>query len=157
RTDADPAARDLHGARVRPARGAEPLDRHGGRGVRGAGRRARGVAAMTTTASGLEVEIQGRFGALAMDVALRAAAAPVVVAGPNGAGKTTLLMAILGAQAPEQGRVVLDGVGLYDRARGIDVPIERRRIGYLPQRYALFPHLTVLDNVAYGVLGASRT
>jgi len=102
------------------------------------------------------VEIRGRFGALAVDLALRAARAPVVIAGPNGAGKTTLLMAILGAEAPEHGHVTLDGVPLLDRARGIDVPVERRRIGYLPQRYTLFPHLAVLDNVAYGVPAGRR-
>jgi len=106
--------------------------------------------------AGLEVEIQGRFRALSMDLALHATDAPIVVAGPNGAGKTTLLMAILGAETPARGHVTLDGVPLFDRARDVDVPVERRRIGYLPQRYTLFPHLAVLDNVAYGVPAVHR-
>jgi molybdate transport system ATP-binding protein len=47
--------------------------------------------------------------------------------------------------------VTLDGVTLFDRDRGIDIPVERRQIGFLPQRYALFPHLDVVGNVAYGI------
>ena len=107
--------------------------------------------------SALDVDVAGTAGALAIDVAFSAsAAAPLVLVGPNGAGKTTALMMILGALAPARGRVSLDGAALFDRARGIDVPIERRRIGFVPQRYALFPHLDVLGNVAYGVRAASR-
>jgi molybdate transport system ATP-binding protein len=107
--------------------------------------------------SALEVDVAGTAGALAIDVAFSAsAAAPLVLVGPNGAGKTTALMMILGALAPGRGRVSLDGAALFDRARGIDVPVERRRIGFVPQRYALFPHLDVVGNVAYGVRAASR-
>jgi molybdate transport system ATP-binding protein len=104
--------------------------------------------------AGLEVRIAGRAGGLELDLDLAVSGTAVVV-GPNGAGKTTLLLAILGAIAPERGRVALDGTPLYDAERRIDVPVERRRIAFVPQRYALFPHLTVLANVTYGASAPS--
>jgi molybdate transport system ATP-binding protein len=106
--------------------------------------------------SGLDVEVQGTAGTLAIDVAFRTTDAPLVIAGPNGAGKTRALMMILGASQPARGRVTLDGTPLFDGARGLDVPIEARRIGFLPQRYGLFPHLDVLGNVAFGITAAPR-
>jgi molybdate transport system ATP-binding protein len=106
--------------------------------------------------TGLDVEVQGIAGALAIDVAFRTADTPLVIVGPNGAGKTRALMMILGASRPARGRVTLDGRPLYDGSRAVDVPIEARRIGFLPQRYGLFPHLDVLSNVAFGVAGAPR-
>jgi molybdate transport system ATP-binding protein len=104
----------------------------------------------------LEAELQGTIGDLTIELSLAAASGPTVIVGPNGAGKTSALMMVLGALPPQRGRVVLDGVVVFDRARGIDLPVERRGIGYLPQRYALFPHLDVLQNVAYGIHGRSR-
>jgi molybdate transport system ATP-binding protein len=107
--------------------------------------------------SALDVDIGGTAGALAIDVTFSASAdAPLVLVGPNGAGKTTVLMMILGALTPGRGRIRLDGAAVFDRERDIDVPVERRRIGFVPQRYALFPHLDVLGNVAYGVRARSR-
>ena len=78
-----------------------------------------------------------------LDVELETSGTLVVV-GPNGAGKTTLLLALLGALKPKSGRVEVDGVSLFD------LPVEERRLGFLPQDYALFPHLTVEENVAFG-------
>jgi molybdate transport system ATP-binding protein len=111
---------------------------------------------MSAPGARLEVSIAGGIGALAIDVAFDVGAAPLVMVGPNGSGKTSVLMMILGALRPRSGRVALGGGALFDNARGVDVPVERRRIGYVPQRYALFPHLSVLGNVAYGVEGGTR-
>jgi molybdate transport system ATP-binding protein len=111
---------------------------------------------MSAAATALDVDVHGAAGPMPIDVAFRAGAAPLLLVGPNGAGKTSALMMILGALAPRRGRVTLDGEALYDPARGIDVPVERRRIGFVPQRYALFPHLDVLGNVAYGIRAPSR-
>jgi molybdate transport system ATP-binding protein len=106
--------------------------------------------------SALEVDVAGAVGDLPIAAAFRAADAPLAVVGPNGAGKTTLLMMILGAVAPARGRIALAGATLFDAAAGVDVPVEERGIGFLPQRYALFPHLDALHNVAYGVAAPTR-
>jgi len=114
-------------------------------------------APAASEAGGLDVSVQGAVGALAIDVSFAASSeVPLVMVGPNGAGKTTILMMILGALRPRRGRVALDGTALFDDRRGIDVPVERRAIGFVPQRYGLFPHLDVLGNVAYGVAAPSR-
>jgi ABC-type sulfate/molybdate transport systems ATPase subunit len=106
--------------------------------------------------SALEVALQGTAGTLPIEVSFRAEATPLVLVGPNGAGKTQTLMMILGATRPSRGRVTLDGQPLFDPQHGVDLPVEQRRIGFLPQRYALFPHLDVLANVSYGVTSTSR-
>ncbi len=108
------------------------------------------------TTGGLDVALRGTAGALAIDIAFQAAGAPLLLVGPNGAGKTQTLMMILGASRPRGGHVTLDGTPLYDAARGLDLPVEQRGIGFLPQRYALFPHLDVLSNVGYGIAAPSR-
>ncbi|MEJ1162646.1 ATP-binding cassette domain-containing protein [Variovorax sp. CCNWLW186] len=76
--------------------------------------------------------------------------------GPSGAGKTLTLQAIAGLLHPSEGHVRLDGRTLYDSAHRIDVPTPERRIGYLFQNYALFPHLSVRENVAFGLTAWHR-
>jgi molybdate transport system ATP-binding protein len=73
----------------------------------------------------------------------------VALVGPSGAGKTTVLRAVAGLHRPERGRVVLGAQTLFDSERRIDLPPERRRVGFVFQEYALFPHLTVTGNVAF--------
>src|SRR6478672_10967423 len=73
----------------------------------------------------------------------------LAIAGPSGAGKTTLLRAIAGL-APAHGTIECAGVTWLDTQRGIDVPAERRRVGFVFQDYALFPHLSALANVEFG-------
>jgi molybdate transport system ATP-binding protein len=70
--------------------------------------------------------------------------------GPSGAGKTTLLDVIAGIRKPEQGRIVLDDTVLLDTPQRICIPARARRIGYVPQDLALFPHLSVQRNLLYG-------
>lgn len=79
----------------------------------------------------------------------------VGVLGPNGAGKTTLLRALAGLVAIE-GRVELAGEVLEDSAQGLRIPTERRHVGLVFQDHVLFPHLTVLDNVAFGLQAQRR-
>jgi molybdate transport system ATP-binding protein len=71
--------------------------------------------------------------------------------GPSGSGKTLTLQAIAGLLAPSAGHVRLDGRTLFDAAAGIALAPAQRRVGYLFQDYALFPHLTVRENVAFGL------
>jgi iron(III) transport system ATP-binding protein len=75
----------------------------------------------------------------------------VALLGPSGSGKTTLLRAIAGLEEPDQGRIALGDEVLFDRERGVDVPAERRHLGLVFQSYALWPHRTVFENVAYGL------
>ena len=76
-----------------------------------------------------------------------------VLFGPSGAGKTTVLRALAGLERPDAGRIVLGGETWLDTARRIDVAPQRRRVGLLFQEHALFPHLSVRANVAYGLGG----
>jgi molybdate transport system ATP-binding protein len=91
-------------------------------------------------------------GALALDVSLHAGGEGVLaLLGPNGAGKSTILRALAGLEPLAAGRVVLGDVCLEDAGRGVRLPPERRGVGLVPQDVVLFAHLTVLDNVAFGL------
>ncbi len=105
----------------------------------------------------LRVDVQLRLGTLDLAVALQAEHGEVVaVLGPNGAGKTTLLRAIAGLTPIDSGSVVLDNAVLEDTATRTYVPTERRPIGVVFQSYLLFPHLTVIDNIAFGLRARGR-
>ena len=105
----------------------------------------------------LRVEAQTRLGALALDVALEVAPGEcLALAGPSGAGKTSVLRVAAGLLRPERGRVLAGEDTWLDTTRGLNVPPERRRCGYVFQEYALFPHLTAWQNVAYPLRGVSR-
>ena len=70
--------------------------------------------------------------------------------GPSGCGKTTTLRAIAGLEEPRSGRIVVDGAALYDAAAGRNLPPEQRGLSMVFQSYAIWPHMTVFDNVAFG-------
>jgi len=94
--------------------------------------------------------VRMRLGALELDVDVGGGDAPVALIGPNGSGKTTLLRTIAGAHRPDGGAIRLGDEAVFDSEAGLDVPAEHRHVGYVPQGYGLFPHLSVLDNVAFG-------
>lgn len=75
----------------------------------------------------------------------------VVLFGPSGSGKTLTLQSIAGLVAPDAGKIALNGRVLFDSRNGVNIPSRHRKIGYLFQDYALFPHLTVLENVGFGL------
>jgi molybdate transport system ATP-binding protein len=100
----------------------------------------------------LEARVELLLGQLHLDVDLAVASGELVVLlGPNGAGKTTLLRALAGLVLLDRGRVVLDGAVLEDTEAGGWVPTEQRPIGFVFQDYLLFPHLSALENVAFGL------
>ncbi len=100
----------------------------------------------------LSAQVAVRLGTLDLDVTIEAASGEIVaVLGPNGAGKTTFLRAVAGLVRLDAGRVALDDAVLDDVARGISLPPERRPIGVVFQDYLLFPHLSAVDNVAFGL------
>jgi molybdate transport system ATP-binding protein len=107
--------------------------------------------------SALEVDLHHRLSRLELDVAFSAGRETLALVGPSGSGKSTILRAIAGLLRPNKGKVVSGPRVLLDTERGIDVPPEDRRAGLVFQDGALFPFLTVLANVAYGVRGERRS
>ena len=100
----------------------------------------------------LHAEVEVRLGDLDLRLDLRADDGEIVaLLGPNGAGKTTALRAVAGLQPLDGGRITLDGTVLDDPAAGTFVPTAERPIGFVFQDYLLFPRLTALDNIAFGL------
>jgi molybdate transport system ATP-binding protein len=109
----------------------------------------------------LEVAVTKRFtsGGLEsfrLEVAFRAAAGITVLFGPSGGGKTTLLKVIAGIVRPCRGRITFGDRAFFDSEKDIDLPISKRHVGMVFQSPSLFPHLTVEENVAYGVRARDR-
>ena len=104
----------------------------------------------------LEVAVHKRLDGFRLDVAFTAREELVVLFGPSGSGKSLTLQAIAGTVQPEAGRIVIDGQTVYDSASRIDLPPQARRVGYVPQHYALFPHLTAGANIAFGLADLPR-
>lgn len=86
-----------------------------------------------------------------VDLAFRSSAQRVVLFGPSGAGKTLTLKMVAGILAPDRGRIAVAGRVLLDSERGIHSSAQQRHLAYMFQDYALFPHLTVRQNVAFAV------
>lgn len=95
----------------------------------------------------LDLDVRVRLAAFELAVAIRTSARSIGVFGPSGAGKTTLLDTIVGWRRPDSGRVAVAGTTLFDSANGIDTPLARRAVGYVPQDSLLFPHWTVARNI----------
>jgi len=105
----------------------------------------------------LSARLDKRLGGFQLEAALGIEAGrTLALVGESGAGKTTLLRLLAGLSRPDAGRVALDGEAWFDHAAGIDRPPWRRSVGWVPQDYALFPHLSVRDNVAFGLRAAAR-
>ncbi len=100
----------------------------------------------------LSVEIKKKLREFDLEIGFEAAPAEtLVVIGPSGCGKTTTLNAIAGLVEPDEGRIALGERVLYEGASGTNLPAAARNVGYVFQEFALFPHMTVAENVAYGL------
>jgi molybdate transport system ATP-binding protein len=102
----------------------------------------------------LELDIACALRSYELDVRLSIGAETVALVGPSGAGTTTVLRAIAGLRAPDRGRIALGDDVWFDASRRVDRPPEARSVGLVFQEYALFPHMNVRANVAFG--GAGR-
>lgn len=95
--------------------------------------------------------LNARNGSFDLRMRFATTARRVVVCGPSGAGKSLTLQAIAGLLRPQRGRILLLDRCLFDSAARVDVPARQREVGFVFQDYALFPHLTVRQNVAFGL------
>lgn len=101
----------------------------------------------------LAFSIKKSFEGFSLDLSLTMGEELMVLFGPSGAGKSLTLKMISGLMTPDEGEVVIGGRRVFDPSRGVNVPIRERRVGYLFQDYALFPHMTVEENISYGIRG----
>ena len=107
----------------------------------------------------LQVDVRKSFEpTFALDVSFEVEAADETLAllGPSGCGKSMTLKCIAGIVTPDEGRIVLNGRVLFDSEAGVNLRPQERRVGYLFQNYALFPNMTVEQNIAVGVLGKGK-
>ena len=104
----------------------------------------------------LSVDIQKRLGDFQLNVQFEAEQERLALLGASGCGKSVTLRCIAGILTPDEGQIVLDGVTLFDSAAKIDLPPQKRQVGYLFQQYALFPTMTVRQNIAAAVRDRSR-
>lgn len=104
----------------------------------------------------LEIALQKRFESFQLDVAFKSDDGLIVLFGPSGSGKSLTLQAIAGTVQPDSGSIRLDGQAVFDSRARLNIAPQQRRVGYVPQNYALFPHLSVGENIAFGLTRLSR-
>ncbi len=99
----------------------------------------------------LIVKIEKQLPGFLLDVAFKTNQVPLGLLGASGAGKSLILRSIAGLENPDKGYIILNGKTLFDSSKGINLPPQDRACGFLFQNYALFPHLTVAENIAFGM------
>jgi len=104
----------------------------------------------------MKAEICKAFSGISIEVEFSLEKGILVLFGPSGSGKTTILNCISGLQKPDSGHISLGEKLFFSSADSIDIPARKRKIGYVFQEYALFPHMTVKENVLYGVPGGCK-
>ena len=104
-----------------------------------------------TQPSNLLVNLQKNLPSFKLEASFSADRNPLGLLGASGSGKSMTLRCIAGLETPAQGRIVLNGRVLFDSERGINIPSRDRRIGFVFQNYALFPHMSVAQNIAFGL------
>jgi len=105
----------------------------------------------------LKVDIKKKLNNFTLEVAFTAGQETLAILGPSGCGKSMTLKCIAGVETPDEGYIELNGRVLFDKARKINLPPQKRRVGYLFQNYALFPHMTVEENIAVAIRADKET
>ena len=96
----------------------------------------------------LEVQIYKKLAEFDLDVSFQVNDNILGLMGASGSGKSMTLKCIAGIEMPDQGRIVLNGRVLFDSEKKINVPIQKRNVGYMFQSYALFPNMNVYENIS---------
>lgn len=104
----------------------------------------------------LQAAIKKRFSGFSLDVSLNTNGGVMGILGASGSGKSMTLKCIAGIETPDEGRIVLNGRVLFDSEKHINLPPQKRKVGYLFQNYALFPNMTVETNIAAGLSGSKE-
>jgi molybdate transport system ATP-binding protein len=104
----------------------------------------------------LEIRIRKQLRDFALDIELTASGGITVLFGRSGSGKSMTLACVAGLATPDEGRIVVNGRCFYNSQANINLPPQQRRVGFVSQDYLLFPHLTVAQNVAFGLVRQSR-
>lgn len=104
----------------------------------------------------LLVDMEKRLGDFRLSVQFETGEGPLALLGASGSGKSVTLRCVAGLLTPDRGRIVLDGRVLFDKEKGINLPPRKRRVGYLFQQYALFPHWTARQNIQAAVAARRR-
>lgn len=99
----------------------------------------------------LDIAIRKNLPEFKLDVAFQVDREIMAILGPSGCGKTMTLKCIAGLMLPDQGSITLNQQVLFDSQQGINLPARARKVGFLFQNYALFPHLSVAENIAFGI------
>lgn len=99
----------------------------------------------------LRVNLKTTVGSFELDIDFTAPLSSVVLFGPSGSGKSTVLDCIAGLRSPSEGAITIGDVKFFDSEAAINLPPQKRKIGYVFQKPALFPHLSVRDNIAFGI------
>lgn len=104
----------------------------------------------------IDISVYKDWGSFTLDVKLHHQGGVLGILGASGCGKSKTLQCVAGIERPDEGRIVVGDRTLFDRRQGVDVPVARRRVGYLFQHYALFPNMTVEENIRCGVCAAGK-
>jgi ABC-type sulfate/molybdate transport systems ATPase subunit len=106
---------------------------------------------------GLYVDIKKKLPGFKLQVELSAEQGIIGILGASGSGKSMLLNCIAGLIRPDEGEIILNGKTFFDSAKKINLPPQQRKVGFLFQNYALFPHMTVAENIAFALGDLTRT
>jgi molybdate ABC transporter permease protein len=109
------------------------------------------IPVTNSESSGLTIDIEKQLSSFHLQVSFTTDTQPLGLLGGSGAGKSMILRCLAGIETPSQGQIILNGRVLFDSEKKINVPSRDRRIGFLVQNYALFPHMTVAQNIAFGL------